>query len=103
MLLLPSLKPTLHAERDPRGDTLLSPQLHLLLLTVCGLPPFKWQDLGVSLPIGRSFFSSFHSPLNSPASNPGTEIPIGAEEQFTIYQDLGQKVASCPLQVLQCS
>lgn len=63
MLLLPSLKPTLHAERDPRGDTLLSPQLHLLLLTVCGLPPFKWQDLGVSLPIGRS--SSHHSTLLS--------------------------------------
>lgn len=63
------------------------------------LTSFKWQNLGVSLLVEGLCII----PLNSPASNTGTEIPTGAEEQPAVYQDLEQRVASCPLQVLQHS
>lgn len=70
-----------------------------LLLTKGSLLPGEWQDLGVSLPARKCYLPSFHSQSSAP--NPGTEIPPGPEEQFAIYQGLGQHVASGPLPVLQ--
>lgn len=40
---------------------------------------------------------------NPPAPNLDTEVLVGAEEQFAIYQYPGQNVARSPVQVLQHS